>query len=160
MVARGSLRNKGRGEWRQSEPRQLATHGKNRGKGRGNPAATPGRTAAEFRIFLDSDGPPPPHHPPLQEISSASSGSFDFIPPPAGCTGIRSVLRHFRVDVSNLSLQALCNLRNRLVPTPAWMQPQMPTMVNIPIDPPEASNTLLEDTPARAPVTRQRSKWK
>ena len=58
--------------------------------------------------------------PPLMSDSSESS---NFNAPPAGYIGILSVLRHFQVDVSHLSRNALRHLRDLLVHTPPTMEP-------------------------------------
>ena len=59
----------------------------------------------------------------MPALISDSSESSGFNAPPTGYTGVLSVLRHFRVDVSHLSRNALRHLRDLLVHTPPTMNP-------------------------------------
>ena len=61
--------------------------------------------------------------PPLATASSSSSDSSHYVPPPVGYTGILSILAHYGVDASNLSLNVLRSLRDMWVRTPPAMRP-------------------------------------
>jgi hypothetical protein len=59
----------------------------------------------------------------VPSTSTSSSESSGFNAPIAGYTGVLTVLRHFRVDVSHLSRTASRHLRDLLVRTPPTMNP-------------------------------------